>query len=131
MHSVNQSEGETMSLLDSLLGQLSGNVDVAAIAAKVGIDPATAQNAITALGQAHAQEGDTVETAAAQTGIAPDTLNQVVGALGGVEGLGQVSQILQNNPQILSSINSFLDRDGDGSALNDVLGMAKGLFGKA
>jgi len=120
-----------MSLLDSLLGQLSGNVDVAAVAAKVGIDPATAQSAITALGQAHAQEGDTVEAAAAQTGIAPDTLNQVVGALGGVQGLGQVSQILQNNPQILSTINGFLDRDGDGSALNDVLGMAKGLFGKS
>lgn len=120
-----------MSLLDSLLGQLSGNVDVAAIASKVGIDPATAQNAITALGQAHAQEGDTVETAAAQTGLAPDTLNQVVSALGGTQGLGQVSQMLQNNPQILSSINSFLDRDGDGSALNDVLGMAKGLFGKS
>lgn len=120
-----------MSLLDSLLGQLSGNVDVAAIAQKVGIDPATAQNAITALGQAYPQEGDTVEAAAQQTGLAPDTLNQVVSAMGGVESLSQVSQVLQNNPQILSTINSLLDRDGDGSAVNDVIGFAKGFFGKA
>lgn len=119
-----------MSLLDSLLGQLSGQVDVAGLAARVGIDPATAQSAITALGQAHSQEGDTVETAAAQTGIAPETLQQIIGALGGVQGLGQVSQMLQENPQILSSINGFLDRDGDGSAINDVLGMARGLFGR-
>lgn len=120
-----------MSLLDSLLGQLSDNVDVAGIAAKVGIDPATAQNAITALGQAHQQEGDMVENAAAQTGLSSETLQQVVGALGGVEGLGQVSQILQSNLKIINSINGLLDGNGDGSALDDVLGMAKGLFGKA
>jgi transposase-like protein len=64
---------------------LSGNADVAAIAQKVGIDPATAQNAITALGQAYPQEGDTVEAAAQQTGLAPDTLNQVVSAMGALK----------------------------------------------
>jgi len=32
---------------------------------------------------------------------------------------------------VLSGITSTLDRDGDGNPLNDVLGMAKGLFGGA
>jgi len=120
-----------MSLLDSLGGLLGNNVDVGGIAEKLGIDPAVAAQAVAALGSAHTQEGDTVETASAQTGISGDTLNQVVGALGGVEGLGQVSQILQNNPQLVGSVMGFLDRDGDGSPVNDILGMAKGLFGKS
>jgi len=119
-----------MSLLDSVLGQLGGQVDLASIAAQVGIDPAVAQTAVAALGQAHVQEGDTVEAAAAQTGLDSDTLNQVMGALGGTEGLGQVATLLQNNPQVLSTISGFLDRDGDGSPVNDLLGMAKGFFGK-
>jgi hypothetical protein len=29
----------------------------------------------------------------------------------------------------MSGITSMLDRDGDGNPVNDVLGMAKGLFG--
>lgn len=119
-----------MSLLDSLLGQLGGNIDIAGIAQKVGLDPATAQTAIAALSQAHGQDGDTVETAAAQSGIDSGTLNQVVGALGGESGLGQVAQMLQSNPQILSTMTGLLDRDGDGNAMNDVLGFAKGLFSK-
>ncbi len=119
-----------MSLLDSVLGQLGGNVDIAAIAQKVGIDPSLAQTAVAALGQAHPQDGDTVETAAAASGIDADTLNQVAGALGGSEGLGKVATMLQENPQILSTITGFLDKNGDGSAIDDVLGMAKGLFSK-
>jgi len=119
-----------MSLLDSLLGQLGGNVDLASIAAKVGIDPAVAQTAVAALGQAHTAEGDTVETAAAQTGLDSGTLNSVLGALGGTAGLGQVASLLQSNPQVLSAVSGFLDRDGDGSPVNDLMGMAKGFFGK-
>jgi ATP phosphoribosyltransferase regulatory subunit HisZ len=115
-----------MSLLDSVLGQM----DVASIAQQVGIDPAVAQTALAALGQAHGQDGDTIETAAAQTGLDSGTLNQVLGAIGGTAGLGQVATLLQENPQVLSTITGFLDRDGDGSPVNDLLGMAKGLFGK-
>jgi len=118
-----------MSLFDSLSGLLGQSVDVGEIAGKLGIDPAVATQAVAALGAAHDQPGDTVEAAAAQTGIDTDTLNQVVGALGGHEGLSQVAQILQNNPQITSSVMGMLDRDGDGSPVNDILGMARGLFG--
>lgn len=120
-----------MSLLDSVLGQLGGNVDIAAIAQQVGIDPAVAQTAVAALGQAHAQDGDTVETAAAASGIDAGTLGQVAGALGGAEGLGKISTMLQDNPQILSTITGLLDRNGDGSAIDDVIGMAKVFFAKS
>jgi hypothetical protein len=37
--------------------------------------------------------------------------------------------MLKDNPQA-AGILKMLDRDGDGNPLNDVMGMAKGLFGK-
>ncbi len=36
---------------------------------------------------------------------------------------------MADNPQ-LSGIVDMLDRDGDGNPLDDIAGMAKGLFGK-
>ncbi|WP_353228681.1 hypothetical protein [Novosphingobium sp.] len=117
-----------MSMFDSILGQLGGNLDVAGIAAKVGIDPAMAQTAISALAGAHSQPGDTVDTAAAQTGIDSGTLGQIAAQLGGEGGLGQLNEMIQSHPQAAGLLN-MLDRDGDGNPINDVLGMAKGLFG--
>ncbi len=119
-----------MSLLDGLLNQLGPDVDVANLAAKVGIDPAMAEKAISALGVAHQQPGDTVELAAEQTGLDTGVLSQIVGHIGGEGSLGEFSRMLQDHPQA-SSIFAMLDRDGDGNPLNDVLGMAKGLFGKS
>ncbi|MDE2403282.1 MAG: hypothetical protein KGM17_01015 [Sphingomonadales bacterium] len=119
-----------MSLLDSILGQVGGNVDIAGIAAKVGIDPALAQQAVTALAGAQPQPGDTVATAAAQTGIDSGVMGQIAAQLGGESGLGQLNQMLQAHPQAAGLLN-MLDRNGDGSPIDDVLGMAKGLFGKS
>jgi len=58
-----------MGLLDGLLGQVAGNVDIQNLAAKVGLTPDQVEQAVTALGQAHPQPGDTVQTAADQTGL--------------------------------------------------------------
>ncbi|MCB2064171.1 MAG: hypothetical protein KDE25_12120, partial [Novosphingobium sp.] len=60
--------------------------------------------------------GDTIEVAAQSTGIDAGVLNQVRDAIGG-EGS-------------LASFASMLDRDGDGNPLNDIAGLAGGLFGK-
>jgi hypothetical protein len=117
-----------MSLLDGLLGQLGQNVDVANLAAKVGLDPALAEKAIAALGAAHPQPGDTVATAAAQTGIAPGVLAQMVEHIGGEGALGNFASLIAANPQV-AGIAQMLDRDGDGNPLNDIAGMASGLFG--
>lgn len=120
-----------MSFLDSILGQVGGNLDIAGIAAKVGIDPATAQQAVTALAGAHGQAGDTVETAAAQTGVDSGTLSQIVSHLGGEGGLGQLSALVQNHPEAQNLLNMFGGAQGEGGAEGGMLGMAKGLFGKS
>ena len=106
-----------MSIFDTILQNMPGTPDdVTNLAAKIGIDPGLAEQAIAALGKAHQAPGDTVETASAATGLPTDKLNEIVSAIGGEGSLSQYA--------------SILDRDGDGNPLNDVLGMAKGLFGK-
>ena len=117
-----------MSLFDSILGQVGGNLDIGGIASKFGIDASTAEMAVKALGQSHAEPGDTVATAAASTGLDAGMLGQLASHLGGDNGLGQLSGLLQGNPA-LSQLASGLDKDGDGNPLNDIAGMAKGLFG--
>ena len=118
-----------MGMLDGILGQLGGNLDVSAIADKVGIDPAMAEKAVAALGQSHAEPGDTIEGAAAKTGLDVGQLGQIAQQLGGEGGLEKISGMLKDNPA-LSNVAGMLDRDGDGNPLNDIAGMAAGLFGQ-
>ncbi len=105
-----------MGMLDGLLGKISEHVDVANLATKVGLTPEQAQAAVAALGQSHAEEGDTVALASEKTGLPTDKLQEIVGQIGG-EGS-------------LATFASMLDRDGDGNPLNDITGMLGGLFGK-
>ncbi|GAA0763088.1 threonine dehydrogenase-like Zn-dependent dehydrogenase [Erythromicrobium ramosum] len=105
-----------MSILDGILKNIGGAPDdVVNLAAKIGIDPAMAEQAIAALGKTHQLDGDTVTLAAEKTGLSPDILNQIVAAVGG-EGS-------------LSNFASILDRDGDGNPVDDIMDMAKGLLG--
>lgn len=117
-----------MSLLDGLLGQLGSNVDVANLAGKLGIDPRLAEQAIAALGAAHPQPGDTVATAAQQTGLDAGILNQIVEHIGGEGSLGRFAAMLADHPQA-AGLAQMLDRDGDGNPVNDIIGMASGLLG--
>ena len=118
-----------MGIFDSILGQLGEHADVGNMAAKLGIDPATAEKAIAALGQSHGEPGDTIAGAAAKTGLDTGMLNQIVAQIGGESSLGQYAQMLQDSP-IASGLLGQLDKDGDGNPLNDIAGMAAGLFGK-
>ena len=43
---------------------------------------------------------------------------------------GQQQKAQKSNPNMMGALNSMLDADGDGSALDDILGMAGKLFGK-
>ncbi len=107
-----------MSILDGILKNIGGAPDdVVNLAAKIGIDPAVAEQAIAALGRTHQLDGDTVTLAAEKTGLSTDVLNQIVAAI-----VGEGS---------LTHFATLLDRDGDGDPVNDILGMAKGLFGKS
>ena len=103
-----------MGLLDGLLSQVTDNVDITNLAAKVGLDPAQVEQAVTALAQAHPQPGDTVAQAAETTGLSSDTLQQIVGHIGGEGSLGQFA--------------SLIESQGGLSALG---GLASGLFGKS
>ena len=119
-----------MGIFDSIVGQLGQHADVGNMAEKLGIPADVAEKAIAALGQSHGESGDTVAAAAAKTGLDVGMLGQIVDQIGGEGSLGQYAQMLQDNPQAAGILN-MLDSDGDGNPLNDVLGMAKGLFGKS
>lgn len=98
-----------MSLLDGILGQLSGNATVDNLAAKVGLTPEQVEQAVAALGQAHSAPGDTVGTAAERTGLPQDKLNEIVGHIGGEGALGQFAQLLeQDGGGIMGSVGKFL-----------------------
>lgn len=107
-----------MSILDGILKNIGGAPDdVVNLAKQVGLDPAMVEMAIGALGKTHQMDGDTVTLAAEKTGISPEILSQIVGAIGG-EGS-------------LTYFATLLDRDGDGNPVDDIMDMAKGLFGKS
>jgi hypothetical protein len=120
-----------MSILDSLLGQVKEHVDIGNLATKLGMEPAQVEKAVTSLAKSHAAPGDTVATAAAETGIGQDKLSQIVDQIGGEGSLGTFSKMLHDDQSLLGKAAGFLDRDGDGNPLNDIAGMAKGLFGKS
>ncbi|WP_324076935.1 MAG: hypothetical protein RSE14_14335 [Erythrobacter sp.] len=107
-----------MSILDGILKNIGGAPDdVVNLAKQVGLDPGMVEAAIGALGRTHQLDGDTVTLAAEKTGLSPEVLQQIVTAIGG-EGS-------------LSNFASILDRDGDGNPVDDIMDIAKGLFGKS
>lgn len=103
-------------MFDKILSQVSSNPTVTNMAEKFGIDPDMAAKAVAALSESHPQDGDTVALAAEKTGLDTALLSQIVEAIGGEGSLGKFA--------------SMLDQDGDGNPINDIAGMASGLFGK-
>ena len=97
-----------MSLLDSILGQVSENATIQNLAAKVGLTPEQVESAVAALGQAHAQEGDTVETASATTGLPADKLNEIVDHFGGEGSLGRFSSLLEGEGGLSGIVSKFI-----------------------
>ncbi|WP_260581803.1 hypothetical protein [Sphingopyxis sp. PET50] len=117
-----------MSILDNILGQISGNDTVTNLAAKVGLSPEHVESAIGSLARHHTMEGDTAEGAAAATGLPLEKLQEIIGHIGGEGSLGRFATMLQQDGG--SGILGALDRDGDGNPLNDLGGLAGSLFGK-
>jgi hypothetical protein len=105
-----------MGILDGILGQITGNADVANLAAKVGLSPEHVESAVAALAKFHPAAGDTAEAAAAHTGLPLDKIQELMGHIGGEGALAKYA--------------GMLDKDGDGNPVNDIMGMASGLFGK-
>jgi hypothetical protein len=90
-----------MSIFDSILGAVGGGESsgLANIAAKVGISPEAAEQAVAALGAAHQEPGDTVQGAADKTGLDPSIISQLVEHIGGEGSLGKFAQMISDNPQ--------------------------------
>lgn len=105
-----------MDFLNNIVGQLGGTDKIAALARQVGLSEAQVQSAMAALGQAAPQPGDTVTTAAQSTGLPMEKLNELLAQVGGEDALKKVT--------------GFLDRDGDGNPMNDIMGFAKKFTGK-
>ena len=98
-----------MSLFDGILTQVYENETVQNLAAKVGLSPEQVEQAVAALGQAHTAPGDTVTTAAGQTGLPTDKLQEIIGHIGGEGSLGQFAELLQQDGGgIMGSLKNFL-----------------------
>jgi hypothetical protein len=87
------------------------------------------EKALAALGQSHAEPGDTVELAAKKTGMDSGALGSIMEKLGGEGALGDMVGKL-GGAGGLGGLTSMLDKDGDGNPMNDLTNMASGLFGK-
>ena len=93
-----------MGMFDNLMGNLGG---LEAIAQKVGLEPEQMQGLLNEIG---------AKIGSGETSVSADALQQLLGQFGGPEA-------------ILGQLGGFLDRDGDGNPLNELSGLAKGLFG--
>lgn len=118
-----------MPTLNDLLGQ-SGNIDVGALGAQAGLNPDQVQQGINAIlaRLGGGESGDAATAgAAAETGLSLDSLQALLPALqaqlgeGGLDGL--MAQLTGQG-----GLLAGLDRDGDGNPINDIAGMARGLF---
>lgn len=105
-----------MDFLNTIVGQLGGTDRIASLAKQVGLSEAQVRSAMAALGKAAPQPGDTVTTAAQSTGLPMDKLQDLLAQVGGEDALKKVT--------------GFLDRDGDGNPMNDIMGFAKKFTGK-
>ena len=120
-----------MSFLDSIMKQVGGAPDsIADLAAKVGIPEDMVEKGLAALGQSHDEDGDTVELAEKKTDLDKGQLESIMDKIGGEGALGDMMGKHGGTAGGLGGLTSMLDKDGDGNIMDDIKGMAGGLFGK-
>lgn len=105
-----------MGIFDGILGNMG---DLDALATKLGL-PAESigplmQQIAADIGSGKTSVAALAETAAAH-GVSADKLQELMGQAGGPEA-------------IMGKLGGLFDRDGDGNPMNDLSGLAKGLFG--
>ena len=98
-----------MSMIDEMLKMVAGH-DVSGLAGRVGLTPEQVHSALDALGRARGEPGDTAGTAAARTGLPVDTMQQVLGAVGGHEGLDKLIPLLGQDGGLMGLAKGFFER---------------------
>jgi hypothetical protein len=99
-----------MSLLNQML-QTIGGADIEALAGKLGLTPPQVESIVAALGRAHPEPGDTVELAAAKTGMSTDVVAQVLAAIGGEEGLKRIVGGLSQGGGLAGAMSGLFAKD--------------------
>lgn len=101
-----------------MLEQLLGNVD--AIAEKLGLPADQVKSMVESATSKLGGDGDhlcALTAAAQEHGLSMESIQGMLGNLGGGDGL-------------MGKLTGMLDGDKDGNPVNDLMGMAKGLFNK-
>ena len=125
-----------MSMLDGILGQLGGVVNLDEIAGKIGITTdELKQGGESLFSKLSSGENPTeaVQQAAAESGVDASKLQELLPNLAekfGMDGQDGLLSKLTGEGGLLSSVTGFLDRDGDGNPINDVTNMIGGFFKK-
>jgi hypothetical protein len=105
-----------------------GNLDE--LGARFGISPDQIRSVTDTLGaklQGGAGQTQAIADAAGEHGLSFEKLQGLLAGLGGTGALEKLG--LDPNGDILGQVTGFLDKDGDGNALDDLADMAKGFFG--
>jgi len=114
--------------MSGIFDGLGGNLEQ--IGARFGISPEQITAVTETLG-ARLQGGGDQAQALAQTagehGISVESLQGIVAALGGTGVLEKLG--IDLNGDILGQVTGLLDKNGDGNAIDDLTGIAKGFFG--
>jgi hypothetical protein len=104
-----------MSMFDGILGNLGG---LQAVADKLGLQPEQMQALMSDISSkisGGTTDVSALASTAAEHGVSADKLQELLGSAGG--------------GGIMGTLTGMLDKDGDGNPLNDLTGLAKGLFG--
>lgn len=118
-----------MGMLDDLMGQ-GGNIDLGALGAQVGLSPDQVRQGMESMlgritgGQGHEEAA---AGAAAETGLSFESLQALLPALSAQLGHVDLNGLMAQLGGA-GGLLSGLDRDGDGNPINDLTGMARGLF---
>jgi hypothetical protein len=126
-----------MGILDGILSQAGDSLNLDDLASQVGLSSEQLRSgADSILGQLAGDGTDDPQEAAAeaanQTGLPLDRLEQLLPQLTQQLGLGDSSDSDESGlGGLLEQAKGFLDQDGDGSPLDDVADMAKGLFNRS
>lgn len=116
-----------MGILDGLIARAGNRIDLDEMAGRVGLSTDELERGGEAmLGRLAGGQQD-ASSAAAETGVSAASLQALLPELQKRLGAGGGNEGFQG---LLDQAKGFADRDGDGNPLNDLGGIAKGLFGR-